>query len=641
MRSRTAPDGVRHEFVHDTERRLTQVVNPQGMTWNYSYDAAGRLAGETDFDGRSVGYTYDAVGRTTSRTNALGQQVRYEHDALGRILRKDADGQVTAFDYDLCGRLVAATAPGVTLSMTRDEWGRPTAESVNGRTLTHAYDALGRRTGRTTPVGVTSQWAFDAAGNRTRLTTAGRTIDFGYDAAGRETTRDFGGAFTLAHAYDELGRLTTQSVRDAAGRSLHRRDYGYRADHTLTYTDDQHTGRRTFDLDAVGRVTAVHAEGWSERYAYDEAGNQTEADWPRAHPGHEATGARSYTGTRVEHAGRVRYEHDGQGRVTLRRKAHLSGKVESWRYTWDAEDRLVGAVTPDGTRWRYLYDPFGRRVAKQRLDDAGEVVERTDFTWDGLLLCEQVTTSAELPRPVALTWDHQGTRPVAQTEHLAGQDEVDHRFFAIVTDLVGTPRELLDENGETAWRTRTTLWGTTTWAADSVAYTPLRFPGQYFDPETGLNYNHFRHYDPEVARYLTSDPLGLAPECPTFPIYRTPKHKDKEYEKEHGPNPANHQPGVDMGGGYLTDGKIYFGERDVAAEYWSPNGGVNFANGMVRYDMHPDFLKEFTSSEYMKVYDTKGKDGAPRIEWTIPVDKLDRFNELVMKRTWIPYGEKG
>ncbi|MER6098915.1 RHS repeat-associated core domain-containing protein [Streptomyces sp. NPDC001728] len=663
MRSRTAPDGVRHEFVHDTERRLTQVVNPQGMTWNYSYDAAGRLAGETDFDGRSVGYTYDAVGRTTSRTNALGQQVRYEHDALGRILRKDADGQVTAFDYDLCGRLVAATAPGVTLSMTRDEWGRPTAESVNGRTLTHAYDALGRRTSRTTPVGVTSQWAFDAAGNRTRLTTAGRTIDFGYDAAGRETTRDFGGAFTLAHAYDELGRLTTQSVRDAAGRSLHRRDYGYRADHTLTYTDDQHTGRRTFDLDAVGRVTAVHAEGWSERYAYDEAGNQTEADWPRSHPGHEATGARSYTGTRVEHAGRVRYEHDGQGRVTLRRKAHLSGKVESWRYTWDAEDRLVGAVTPDGTRWRYLYDPFGRRVAKQRLDDADEVVERTDFAWDGLLLCEQVTTSAELPRPVALTWDHQGTRPVAQTEHLAGQDEVDRRFFAIVTDLVGTPRELLDENGETAWRTRTTLWGTTTWAADSVAYTPLRFPGQYFDPETGLNYNHFRHYDPEVARYLTSDPLGLAPaanpftyvhnphtwtdhlglapECPTFPIYRTPKHKDKEYEKEHGPNPANHQPGVDMGGGYLTDGKIYFGERDVAAEYWSPNGGVNFANGMVRYDMHPDFLKEFTSSDYMKVYDTKGKDGAPRIEWTIPVDKLDRFNELVMKRTWIPYGEKG
>ncbi|WP_286157426.1 RHS repeat-associated core domain-containing protein, partial [Streptomyces somaliensis] len=36
-------------------------------------------------------------------------------------------------------------------------------------------------------------------------------------------------------------------------------------------------------------------------------------------------------------------------------------------------------------------------------------------------------------------------------------------------------------------------------------------PGQYYDPETGLHYNVFRHYDPETARYLSPDPLGLAP----------------------------------------------------------------------------------------------------------------------------------
>ncbi|MFJ6593807.1 RHS repeat-associated core domain-containing protein [Streptomyces violaceusniger] len=33
---------------------------------------------------------------------------------------------------------------------------------------------------------------------------------------------------------------------------------------------------------------------------------------------------------------------------------------------------------------------------------------------------------------------------------------------------------------------------------------PPRFPGQYADPETGLNYNHFRYYDPETARYVAS-----------------------------------------------------------------------------------------------------------------------------------------
>ncbi|WP_459990769.1 RHS repeat-associated core domain-containing protein [Methylosoma difficile] len=38
----------------------------------------------------------------------------------------------------------------------------------------------------------------------------------------------------------------------------------------------------------------------------------------------------------------------------------------------------------------------------------------------------------------------------------------------------------------------------------------LRFPGQYYDKETGLHYNYFRDYDPNTGRYLESDPIGLA-----------------------------------------------------------------------------------------------------------------------------------
>ncbi len=37
----------------------------------------------------------------------------------------------------------------------------------------------------------------------------------------------------------------------------------------------------------------------------------------------------------------------------------------------------------------------------------------------------------------------------------------------------------------------------------------LRFPGQYFDQETGKHYNYFRDYDPSIARYVESDPSGL------------------------------------------------------------------------------------------------------------------------------------
>ncbi|RMK76117.1 hypothetical protein IPC84_28670, partial [Pseudomonas aeruginosa] len=36
----------------------------------------------------------------------------------------------------------------------------------------------------------------------------------------------------------------------------------------------------------------------------------------------------------------------------------------------------------------------------------------------------------------------------------------------------------------------------------------LRFPGQYYDAESGLHYNYFRDYDPETGRYVESDPIG-------------------------------------------------------------------------------------------------------------------------------------
>jgi RHS repeat-associated protein len=158
--------------------------------------------------------------------------------------------------------------------------------------------------------------------------------------------------------------------------------------------------------------------------------------------------------------------------------------------------------------------PTGPPYRKLRIDlDAETVVERIDFTWDGSTLCEQSTTVIGLPTSVTVTWDHNNLQPLAQTERImsAHQEEIDERFFAIVTDLVGAPSELIDEQGNTAWCTKATLWGITSWKTDAQAYTPLRFPGQYYDPETGLHYNYFRYYDPETARYLTVDPLGLAP----------------------------------------------------------------------------------------------------------------------------------
>ncbi|MEU7584242.1 RHS repeat-associated core domain-containing protein [Streptomyces sp. NPDC041068] len=538
MSARTDPDGARYTFRHDPSLRLTSVTNPQGLTWQYTYDAAGRPVSETDFDGRSVHYTHDAAGHLVARTNALGGRVEYAHDSLGRVVRSDAEGAVTEYAYDPAGRLVRATTADSTLTLRRDAAGRLVSQSTDGRELTHVYDALGRVVSRTTPSGATTTWSYDAAGNRNGASASGHALRFEYDAAGQEVARHIGAELTLTHSFDEQGRLTAQSVTAGGTRRVQHRAYRYGGDGSLLGVDDQLSGSRSFGLDAAKRVTAVHADGWSERYAYDQAGNQTEAAWPSTHPGQDAVGTRAYEGTRLTHAGRVRYEYDALGRVVLRQRTRLSRKPETWRYEWDVQDKLRSVVTPDGTRWTYRYDPLGRRSAKQRLaDDGRTVVEQVDFTWEGTTLCEQTTRARDLPHEVTLTWDHDGLRPLTQLERIttpaggkasseglgatgavglldapsALQQEIDSRFFAIVTDLIGTPTELVDERGDIAWRTRSTLWGTTAWESGSTAYTPLRFPGQYFDPETGLHHNYFRHYEPETGRYATPDPLGLAP----------------------------------------------------------------------------------------------------------------------------------
>jgi RHS repeat-associated protein len=269
----------------------------------------------------------------------------------------------------------------------------------------------------------------------------------------------------------------------------------------------------------------VTAAGWTERYAYDEAGNLTDASWPAIDDGADLRGGREYSGTLLRRAGGFRYEHDKQGRVVLRQQKQTSTKPRTWRYAWDAEDRLIAVTTPDGERWRYRYDPLGRRIAKQRLGTGDDVVEQIEFIWDDHLLAEQVhTAGAESVRSTVWEYMPGSFTPLTQTEGGvaaggvigggatgdADQEEIDRRFYAIVADLTGTPTELVDGDGNVAWYVRTSLWGIPVETRADGVGCPLRFPGQYHDPETGANYNFQRYYEPATARYQSSDPIGLA-----------------------------------------------------------------------------------------------------------------------------------
>lgn len=76
-------------------------------------------------------------------------------------------------------------------------------------------------------------------------------------------------------------------------------------------------------------------------------------------------------------------------------------------------------------------------------------------------------------------------------------------------DQLGTPKLITDENQNVVWKGRATAFGYVDIDIAQIENN-IRFPGQYYDFETGLHYNYHRYYDPALGRYLTSDPIGLA-----------------------------------------------------------------------------------------------------------------------------------
>ena len=99
--------------------------------------------------------------------------------------------------------------------------------------------------------------------------------------------------------------------------------------------------------------------------------------------------------------------------------------------------------------------------------------------------------------------------PVAQID--AGSPE---SILYLHTDHLLTPRYATDSTGATVWSWDSGAFGAE--APTGSATVNLRFPGQYYDAETGLHYNWHRYYDPATGRYITSDPLGLAAGLNTY-----------------------------------------------------------------------------------------------------------------------------
>jgi RHS repeat-associated protein len=163
-------------------------------------------------------------------------------------------------------------------------------------------------------------------------------------------------------------------------------------------------------------------------------------------------------------------------------------------YSYDQANRLTAAIV-NGTTSSYSYNGDGLRVS----ETSGGASEH--FAWD---------LSGDLP--LALTdgtayyiYDDQGL-PVEQIDPNGNALYYQH-------DQLGSTRLVTDQSGNTAGTYTYDPYGNETSHTGSTD-TPLRWGGQYQDISTGLYYLRARYYDPQVAQFLSSDPIASVTQQP-------------------------------------------------------------------------------------------------------------------------------
>ena len=382
------------------------------------------------------------------------------------------------------GRLCSVTRVSETASYSYDAFGGVTVHQG----VSYAYDAVGRLSAVTYPDTSKVVYSYNAAGQITRVehirsgTTTVMLSNATYHPFGPVSSGLFGNGKSLSVAVDEAyrsGARTSGPYSETINTAT-----GYDANgNLLAYTG---TESPAFSYDALDRLATASAASFGSRdYDYDKNGNRTQltAD----------SSVTSYTYTPNSN----RLSSLGGAAVTRDTNGNTTGQG-TWTYTYDKHNRLTKAYNSGTLKVTYTYNGLGQRVKKAV---AGGSTTRYVYGLNGQLLAETSNTGT-----VQRIYIYLNDTPLAL---LIGTTQ-----YYIHTDHLGTPKALTSKNGTKVWSATHDPFGKATVNEDpdgngnKITFN-LRFPGQYYDAETGLHYNYFRTYDPGTGRYLESDPIGL------------------------------------------------------------------------------------------------------------------------------------
>ena len=533
------PDGERLECRYDKLTRLTEITNAEGEYYRLEYDKAGQLVAETGFTGRTLTYVYDAGGRCIRTTFPDGTHLNRLYNITDQVTNEevtqgDNDRVLsrTTFTYDAFSRLVGAHNNDATVTYEYDNASRVTAEIINGRRTEYQYDAIQDTVSQRTTAGITEHFTHGLMGEITQWRIADHApLTLEHDLCGQEISRQSDAGFSLRQNYTPTGMLTEQQAGDLTAlnphyrrnNTLHRR-WLYDKAYNLTMIADSLRGTMVNSLTANNQISHATWTGSSnvpmceERFTYDRNLNisrrqtwinevlESESHQRQLHGRVTSRECKEWRHSthrinpnsgmpekgkfvRVIRDEQTTWKYDVNGRLVEKLVDKGGHRPLMWRYRWDARSQLTGLETPEGERWEYKYDPFGRRTSKRctNRDKPG-----MNFHWNGDQLTEEIPigTDGKPEDENTIRWIYeQGSfTPLARYER--GQ------LHYAITDTIGRIQELLTEDGTIVWRGKQQLWGREESRKKEAAPTcHLRFPGQYEDNESGLYYNRFRYYD--------------------------------------------------------------------------------------------------------------------------------------------------
>ncbi|MFC5741197.1 RHS repeat-associated core domain-containing protein [Dyella tabacisoli] len=537
--------GVQRKQSYDGLHRLVSTLDnyngtdtaTQNTSSTFTYDARDQLTGATDPSSLTTTYTYDGLGNRTALQSPDTSNSSDTYDAAGnRLTHTDARGIVSASSYDAINRLIGtvyASTPALNVSYSYDD-----ANSVTGCA---ASRPLGRLT-RVVESSVTTVFCYDTRGNVTQkqqiIGSVTDTTQYTYTLAGRLSTLLSPSNTGVSDSYNANGQLSSVQVIPSGGSTasaivsaITYLPFGPVSSYSLgngqTVTRNYDANYALSDLtspalnlhfarDAMGNITAEgNAQGASpatETYSYDSlyrltslnvAGTPVESftynptgDRLSKTGGSLATGSYVYaTGThQLSSIGNAARTYDANGNTT----ASVSGG-QAYGFGYNDRNRMAVVQASGATVGTYTYNAFDQRVQKVATLPT-PLTQRFAYDEASHLIGEYASTGNR-----DTIW--MADIPVATVDTVGTASTVNY----IHADGLATPRAVTSSTGATIWS-----WPYVGNAFGELAPTSssgyafnFRFPGQYFDAESGLSNNVNRDYEAATGRFAQSDPLGV------------------------------------------------------------------------------------------------------------------------------------